>query len=204
MTRATAARIASARSVATCVALAAVACSSAPPTHFHSLVALPASTGAAVKTVPPSGVRFEVLPVTVPVQVDLPQMVVRLADGTLAVLEHERWIAPLADEIRAAVTLRAEQVLADATAVAPERRWRVQLDVQRLDSLLGRSAAVQLQWSLHSAGATALRCQARDEQPVAAGAAALAAAHRALFERLGDVIGRAIKVAAAGGTPACQ
>ena len=32
---------------------------------------------------------------------------------------------------------------------------------------------------------------------------ALTAGHRALFERLGDVIGQALKVAAGGGTPSC-
>ena len=49
----------------------------------------------------------------------------------------------------------------------------------------------------------AVRCQASYEQPVGAGVAALTSGHRALFEQLGDVIGRALKVAASGGTPSC-
>ena len=189
------------------MAIGVAGCSTtAPATHYHSLVAPPVSTGQAAKAMPAPGVRFEVLQVSVPSQVDVPQMVLRLPDGSLAVLEHERWIAPLSDEIRAVVTLRVEQALLPsspgAVAVA-DRVWRVRLDVQRFDSMLGRAASVQVQWSLHAGGGTALRCQASYEEPVAAGAAALAAGHRALFERLGDVIGQALKAAASGGTPSC-
>jgi uncharacterized protein len=182
-------------------------CSSTPPTHFHSLVAPPVSTGNAAVVVPASSVRFEVLPVTVPVQVDVPQFVVRLADGSITVLEHERWVAPLPDEIRSAVALRAEQTLAAASAANSATSpgvWRVSLDVQRFDAALGRAASVQLSWSLRPAGdATVLRCQASYEEPVGNGANALAAGYRTVFERLGDVIGQALKAAAAGATPSC-
>jgi uncharacterized lipoprotein YmbA len=156
--------------------------------------------------VPAPGVRFDVLPVTVPVQVDVPQIVLRLPDDSMAVLEHERWIAPLGDEIRALITLRIEQVLQGAPGplAVPDRPWRVLLDVQRFDSMPGRVASVQVQWSLHAAGGSiVLRCQVHDEQPVGSGVAALTAGHRALFERLGDTIGRALRAAAGGGTPSC-
>jgi hypothetical protein len=187
--------------------VALAGCGSTPPTHFHSLVAPVASTGNAAAVVPASSVRFEVLPVALPVQVDVPQFVVRLTDGSMTVLEHERWIAPLADEIRSAVALRVGQALADvpsASSGASPGVWRVGIDVQRFDSALGRAASVQLQWSLQPAGGTAvLRCQARYEEAVGSGASALAAGHRAVFERLGDVIGQAVKAAAAGGAPSC-
>jgi uncharacterized protein len=182
-------------------------CASTPPTHFHSLVAPPLRSGNAAAAMPATGVPFEILPVTVPVQVDLPQFVVRLPDDAMAVLEHERWIAPLGDEIRAAIALRVQQVLAvtaPAPAAATDRPWRVRLDVQRFDSTLARVASVQLLWSMQQAGSgTVLRCQASYEQAVAPGVAALAAGHRAVFERLGNVIGQAIQAAAAGGTPSC-
>lgn len=186
---------------------ALAACGSPPPTHFHSLVATPTSAGNAAHVAPASGVRFEVLPVVVPAQVDVPQFVVRLSDGSMAVLEHERWIAPLPDEIRSAVMLRVGQGLADAplsSNAASGGVWGVGLEVQRFDSMMGRSVGVQLQWSLQpGGGAAVLRCQARYEEPVGTGASALAAGYRAVFERLGDAIGRALRAAAAGGTPAC-
>ncbi|MBE7419403.1 MAG: membrane integrity-associated transporter subunit PqiC [Ideonella sp.] len=184
------------------------ACGSTPPTHYHSLLAPPPSPapGAVARAVPAPPVRFEVLPVGVPVQVDVPQLVVRLPDDALTVLESERWAAPLGDEIRSLLTLRIERALAGvpAPAAGADRRWRVRVDVQRFDALLGRAATVQLRWSLQQVGAEpALRCLASYEQPVGAGAAALVAGARALFDRLGDTIGRAIAVAAGGGAPSC-
>jgi uncharacterized lipoprotein YmbA len=146
-----------------------------------------------------------VLPVTLPAQVDVPQIVVRLADDSMRALEHERWIAPLADEIRAAIALRIDAALATAPAPAVATApVRVAIEVQRFDSTLGDAAGLQTLWSLQQAGSgTALRCLVNDRQPVADGPAALVAAHRALLERLGDAIGRALRAAAAGGVPAC-
>ena len=191
---------------ATLLLIAIAGCSTTPPTHYHSLLAPPVSSGAAAKAVPAPSVQFEVLQVTVPVQVDVPQIVVRLPDNSMSVLEHERWIAPLGDEIRALVTLRVEQTLLQGPqSPVADRSWRVRLDVQRFDSMLGRAASVQASWSLHGVGGgtVALRCQANYEQPVGAGVGALTAGHRALFEQLGDAIGRALKVAAGGGMPSC-
>jgi len=187
-------------------ALGVAGCGTTPPTHYHSLLAPPQSSGTAARVVPAPSVSFEVLQVTVPVQVDVPQIVVRLPDNSMSVLEHERWIAPLGDEIRALVTQRVEQTLLQGPATpAADRSWRVRLDVQRFDSMLGRAASVQALWSLHAAGGgtAAVRCQASYEQPVGAGVGALTSGHRALFEQLGDAIGRALKVAASGGTPSC-
>ncbi|HEX6018873.1 MAG TPA: PqiC family protein [Burkholderiaceae bacterium] len=181
-------------------------CSTAsPPTHYHSLVAALPPGGPGTKALPAPILRVQVLPVQVPAQVDVPQLVVRSADDSLAVLEYERWIAPLGDEIRDAVALRIDQMLAQASPTgASDRTWRVRIDVQRFDSMLARAASMQVQWSLRATGGgPSLRCQASYEQPVGPGVGALAAGHRALVERLGDVIGRALETAAAGGTPSC-
>jgi uncharacterized protein len=141
--------------------------------------------------------------VTLPAQVDVPQIVVRLPDDSMRALEHERWIAPLADEIRAAVALRIDAALMAAPATA-DVAWRVQLDVQRFDSTLGAAASLQVLWSLQPQGqGVALRCQVTDRQAVANGAVALVDAHRAMLERLGDAIGRALRAAASGSAPAC-
>jgi uncharacterized lipoprotein YmbA len=178
--------------------------STSAPARFHSLVPAVGSAAAATTRAAP-GVRFEVLPVTVPAQVDVPQIVVRLPDESMTALEHERWIAPLADEIRSAVTLRIEAALTGAPAPADaDRPWRVKLAVERFDSTLGGTAGLQALWSLQQPGSgAAVRCRVSDQQAVAAGAAALAAGHRVMLERLGDAIGRALRAAAAGGVPVC-
>ena len=82
--------------------------------------------------------------------------------------------------------------------------WRVALDVQRFDSTLGEAAGMQALWSLQQAGGhTVLRCQVQLREAVAPGPVALVAGHRALVERLGDAMARALLAAAAGGKPAC-
>ena len=96
------------------------ACSSVSPPRFHTLMPALVST---TPTIAPAGkVAWEVLPVAVPAQVDQPQWVVRAADGSLAVLELERWIAPLGEEIRAAVADRVTQALGIACDTGRTRR----------------------------------------------------------------------------------
>jgi uncharacterized lipoprotein YmbA len=189
-------------------ALASGCSTTSPRTHYHTLVAPLPPSGAGARALPAPSLQVQVLPVAVPAQVNVPQIVVRNADDSLSVLEYERWIGPLSDEIRDAVALRIEQALAQAAPAAQpvaDHTWRVRIDVQRFDSMLGRAASQQLQWSLRATGGgPALRCHASYEQPVGPGVGALAAGHRALVERLGDVIGQALKTAAAGGTPSCS
>ena len=61
--------------------------------------------------------------VTIPSQVDQPQLVIRQADGSMALLESERWIAPLGDELRNALSLSlAHQWQAEPEAEAPPTR----------------------------------------------------------------------------------
>ena len=181
------------------------------PDRFHSLLPPPDNVAAATRAAP--GLRVEVLAVTVPVQVDMPQIVLRLPDDSMRAIEHERWIAPLADEIRAAIALRIDAALtaapaaaaasAPATAVATPL-FRVALEVQRFDSTLGDAASLRALWTLQQQGVgTALRCQVNDREAIASGPAALVAGHRVMLERLGDAIGRAVRAAAAGTVPAC-
>jgi uncharacterized lipoprotein YmbA len=190
-----------------CGAAAVFGCAStSTPARFHTLLP-PTGDSAAARTHAAPAVRVEVLPVTLPVQVDVAQIVVRLPDDTMRALEHERWIAPLADEIRSALALRIDAALvasAAPTAAVSAAPWRVALQVQRFDSTLGGSASLQAVWSLEQpGGGTALRCQVNDREAVAASPVALVAGHRAIVERLGDAIGRALRAAAAGAAPAC-
>ena len=185
-------------------ALGLLACgTTSTPARFHSLLRPVAATAPAARVAP--ALRVEVLPVTLPAQVDVPQIVVRLPDDSLTALEHERWIAPLADEIRAALSLRIDAALADAPAVTPAAvPWRVQVEVQRFDSTLAGAASLQALWSLQpSGGGTVLRCLVSDREAVALGPVALVDGHRAVLERLGDAIARAVRAAAAGAAPAC-
>ena len=196
--------------LAACMVLAAAAsgCGSAPVTRFHTLLEPP--PGQAVPT-EASQVGWELLPVVVPVQVDQPQLVVRADDGTLALRENERWIAPLADEYHAALVDRLTQALGvpPSIAEAPKgsRLWRVRVDVQRFDSVPGRYALEELSWSLRPAeaagGDALLACHARVEVPVGAGYPALTAGHRQAVERLASAIAASLRALDAGQPAGC-
>jgi uncharacterized protein len=173
-------------------ALLMVACSSSPPPRFHSLLSAADSLA-----VPPRQalLAWQLLPITVPAQVDQPQFVLRRADDTLVVLEQERWIAPLQDELRAALLEQLSTTLGTPGASPlPQRKgWRVAVEVSRFDSTPGRALLV-VQWSVTASNLAepSLRCRGQFEQPVAAGMAALAQGHRQAVARLAGVIAPAL------------
>ena len=182
------------------------ACSSAPAPRFHSLMPAPPPAAAATATSLPAGpVAWEVLAVSVPPGVDQPQWVVRSVDGSLVVLEQERWIGPLGDEIRAAVTQQFVQTL--GAAAAGPARWQVRIDVLRFESAPGREARIDATWSVASSAGSpsaALRCRGEYVQAVGAdGYLALAAGHQKSVARLADAIAIALRSLAAGQAAAC-
>jgi len=180
-------------------------CSSVPPPRFHTLMAAPSP--AARPAAPTGSLAWEVLPVTVPAAVDQPQWVVRTVDGSMAVLEQERWIAPLGEEVRAAVADRLMQEVGVPTVSAdPRKRWRVRIDVTRLDSAPGREARLEASWTLSSDGeaAAALRCHGKFVQTLAEnGYLVLAKGHQQAVAQLADVIGSELRAVGAGQAPAC-
>jgi uncharacterized lipoprotein YmbA len=179
-------------------------CGSVQPPRYHTLMPAPAST--ARPAAPAGSLVWEVLPVAIPAGVDQPQWVVRTVDGSLAVLEQERWIAPLGEEIRAAVADRlTQEVGAPAVSAESRRRWRIRIDVNRFDSAPGREARLEATWTLSSdADAAALRCRGEFVQPLAAsGYLALAKGHQQAVTTLADAIGSELKALSAGQTATC-
>jgi uncharacterized protein len=182
-------------------------CASAPPPRFHTL--MPAPTTTATPVTPTGPFAWEVLPVAIPAQADQPQWVVRSADGSLAVLEQERWIAPLADELRAALVARLTSMLGapvPASAAVSQRIWRVRVDVQRFESTPWSEARLEATWTLRSdepAGGV-LSCHAVLVQaPVAANYPSLARAHQQGVAQLAESIGTALKALGKGQGGAC-
>jgi hypothetical protein len=174
------------------------ACGSAPLVHFHSLLNPPGALTAPSPIVS----RWELLPVTVPAQVDQPQWLVRMPDETLALLENERWAAPLAEELRAALS---DRLRAQMPPAAQTKAWRIAVDVRRFESLPGRYARLETEWMVSEleSGIVRLRCRNAFEQASAHAYPALAAAHRALVNRLGDVLAASLQRLDAGAAPVC-
>jgi len=182
------------------------------PERFHTL--LP-EAGAAAAAPAPAPVHIDVLPVAVPAQVDHAQWVVRQPDGSLLMLEQDRWAASLPDELRGALVdglaarwggVDVRSVGAPATAV-----WRVRVDVQRFESVPGREARLEAAWSVSLPPSSAVRegrslvCRDAFAEPVGQPSVdALAAGHRRNVARLVDAIGQRLQGMAAGGSAGCR
>jgi hypothetical protein len=189
-------------------ALLAGCASTKPVTHYYSL--MPKATAAGtLSDIAPSR-YFELLPVSVPTRVDQPQFVVELPDGTLTVLEQQRWISPLREEIRDALSDRLTRRFAqthpvDADAGTPRSVWRVRVDIQRFESVPGRYARVDAAWSLRSPtdAVSTLICRNAFEEPAGPDYASLAEAHRDGVIKLGDTIADTLLRLRAGGAAMC-
>lgn len=176
-----------------CLGMALIGCGTAPPTRLHSLLPSPAAASASATVIStPAAASWELAGISLPAQVDQPQWLVRLADDSLVSLEHDRWVAPLTDEIRGALAQHITAALQAAPLpnVVPAARWRMGVEVMRLDAAPGRYSRWDVAWTLQRAGAAtpALRCRGVFEQAAAAGLPALAAAHRANVARLGATL----------------
>ncbi|MGE8413145.1 MAG: PqiC family protein [Pseudomonas sp.] len=176
--------------------LGLAACSSAP-THYYTLMP-PVAEGAAPVA---SGLQFEMSTVRIPVQVDQPQLVVRQDSGTLAILETQRWSAPLVDEFHDALASQLESKLGTRNLEGlPKQPGRpvlsLQTDVRRFESLPGRYALIDVVWSLRQRSegkpARSLTCSSQIRQPSGVGLGSLVQAHQqAIAQLAGQIAGAA-------------
>jgi uncharacterized protein len=164
-------------------------CASAPVQY---LTLVPAASQGSADDGGPLGA---IVSVTIPSQVDQPELVIRQADGSMALLESERWIAPLRDEIRIALTLALTQQW-DATPAAQGAQRsafpvpRVNIDVQRFDSVPGQYILLEAVWTLTPPDAPGNKrvCRSSIRNPVGNGYPALAIAHQAALRELASQI----------------
>jgi uncharacterized lipoprotein YmbA len=191
------------RSFAFALAATLVACSSAP-THFYTLLppAEPATAAAA-----PAAFAIAVEPVGVPAEVDQVQWLVRTGPGQMALLDNERWAAPLGDELRAAFAeelthrLGARDVY-KAANFAGMPVYRIQIEVRRFESAAGGYALIEADWSVaRREGGTgaAMQCHSRVSQPVEPGYAALALGHQRAVAAIAARVALAVRSVVSGG-----
>lgn len=172
--------------------LGLAACTS-PATHYYTL--LPTSEAPA-RMAPPAPFQFELLTVRMPVQVDQPQLVVRQDQGRLAILDNERWGAPLADEFHDALASQMERQLGvrDLSGLpknAGQPVVSLQADVRRFDSVPGQYALVDVVWSLSLRGddtkRTTLTCASVVKREAGVDLNSLVLAHQ---QAIADLAGR--------------
>jgi uncharacterized lipoprotein YmbA len=159
------------------------ACSSAP-THYHSLTPIhqtipPNSPGTIVCTSgatgptssepePASSVLLAHL--AVPVEADRMQLLLHQTPTRLSVYETERWAAPLRDQISLILidnlrnALPNLSITGDPLLIGAGTPLQLNMEIEELDALAGKEAAVRAQWRLSvrdSAASQTGTCTAR-------------------------------------------
>jgi uncharacterized protein len=177
-------------------ALLAGGCASTPPAHFYTLRA------AAVPAASASNVSVTVGPVTVPADVDRPQMVVTTGPNQVKVDEFNRWASPLQNGIARALAedlvaiLGTPRVTLYPQALGTDADYRVAIEVQGFESAPGESASLDAVWTVRrmkdgktETGRTTVREPAKEK-----GYDALAAAHSRALTRLAADVAGAVRV----------
>ena len=190
------------KTILAAAALALTACSAAP-TYYYTLLPPPAPPAAS------SGFQIEVLPVDLPAQVATPQMVVRTGNGEMVPVDTRRWIAPLADEIRGALSADLSQRLGahdiyglPAGPAGGLPTYRISVKVQRFESSLGAYARIDALWTVQRAGAgnaAGLTCAYSQSQPVQPGYEAMAEGHQQALAAIADRIAATVGALRGGG-----
>jgi len=178
------------------LAILAAGCST-PAARFYTLSALPAPAPAATA----SDLSVVVGPVSVPVAVDRPQIVVSLNTNQLWLDEFNRWASPLASNIARVVAenlvamLGTPRVALSLQTLSAGVDYRATIEVQRFESAPGEAATLDAVWTV-SRGADGRsrtgRTTAREAAPDKS-YDALAAAHSRAVARLSQEIADAVR-----------
>lgn len=157
------------------------------PIKFHTLV--PTQPGNHSKS---AVADIQIEAISVPPQVDRPQIVIRQGNSGLAILETEWWAASLVDELSSAL----QNQLVNGNS---QRKMSVRLDVQRFDSIPGQYGLIDVKWRLRSPGesdSARVTCRSTLQTPSGPSIDDLVAAHQNNVKRLAMLITQA-----ANGTP---
>jgi uncharacterized lipoprotein YmbA len=178
-------------------ALLAVSACSSTPTRYYTLIAPITPASETQRGAAPF--QFEMLPVLMPVQVDQPPLVVRQGDGSLAILDTERWGSPLGDEFHDALTGQLERRfgsrdLAGLPKDAGQPVLSLRTDVRRFESVPGSYALIDVVWSLNlrNSGTKGqnLTCSSVIRELAGLGMENLVLAHQRAVSRLADSIAK--------------
>ncbi|MDD2058151.1 PqiC family protein [Pseudomonas sp. GD03860] len=157
------------------------------PIHYHTLIPQ--------QPVPVNSVDVQLELISVPPQVDRPQLVIRQSNSSLAILETEWWGASLADELQNALINQFS-----GNSAQPSLALRV--DVQRFDSVPGQYALFDARWRLRAAGgsdAGALNCRSVLQTPAGGTIEELVVAHQQNIKRFTEQVSQAAR----GGARRC-
>lgn len=177
--------------------LVLIAACRSTPVHFHTLV--PAPAGADVTRPSALSNNVSVEPIRVPAQVDRSEMVVRQNNGEIELLSNEWWIAPLADEMRNAMSSEIHRRLSSIDAVGVHGmppRISISVVVERFDSAPSRYALIDATWELRASNTShqvRLTCASHVYERVGDGYIALEHGHQHAVASIADQIADAVR-----------
>lgn len=127
---------------------------SSTPVHYHTLVAPP--RGAVVS---PSHAPFalDVLPVSIPAQLNQADLVVRRGATSVDIVDSERWASPFSDEVRTALSAELTRQLGTydiggLTSSTDGPLVRVKVQVRRFDAWPGETVQIEADWRVTFTG----------------------------------------------------
>lgn len=176
------------------------ACAS-PPINYYTLLGPSGPGQEGGQPSSPAGVAaVQVLPVSLPAELDLPQILVRSGQGQVEPLDSDRWAGPLDDQLRAALADQLSRRLGVPVVQSPmpagdaDRLWRVQVEVRRFESEPGQAALLDAVWwaaPAQSRGPSPL-CHVRYRSAVAPGIPELVGGHQQNVAQLSQAIAAVI------------
>jgi uncharacterized protein len=182
---------------AACALVGCLAGCASTPSHLYTLS--PEGAPTAAKQDPSlSKLAISVGPVSIPAIVDLQQIVVRSGANQVSLDEFNRWASPLRNNIALVVADDLANILGTSRATAvfgPEADYRVAIDVQAFDSVLGDAATLNALWTVRRVkdGKTATGRTLDHESFSEKSYGALAAAHSHALSRMSADIADAIR-----------
>ncbi len=171
------------------------ACSS-PTIRYHTLTSPSLGEPSAR---PPASFVLSILPVGVPSQLDQTQLVVRQGANDALVLDNDRWLSPLGEEIRTTLAtalvnrLNAQDVSGLAERTGGQPVLRVHLQVRRFDAWPGQWVSFAGDWTLSATNAgnrVQLLCSSHFTERSPGGYADMLLAQQKILARVAEQIAR--------------
>ena len=175
--------------------LVLVGCGTTPNPRFYAL------SSVAPAAAPPTELSVAVGPVTIPADVDRPQIVNSVGPNRVRLEEFDRWAAPLQNDIarvivaNLVVALGTPRVMLAAQPIATVVDYRAAVEVQRFESALGDAATLEAVWSVARIKDGKLQTGRTTAREAAAERSfdALAAAHSRAVGRLSQDLANAVR-----------
>lgn len=192
------------------VVIALTACAS-NPVHYYTLVAPATATSATSTTARAAApLAINVLPVGIPAQLDQQQMVVRSGTGTAVILDNERWVAPLGDELRAALSSALVEQLGARNITGLPRPsnqtvMSIRTQVRRFDAWPGRMAQFEADWVVgvqQDTPGTRMSCSTRLNEVAPGGYDDMVRVQQRMIEQFAARIASTVR-SFGSGRPAC-